>query len=398
MKKTICELFAGVGGFRLGFEKANVNWETVWFSQWEPGQKGQWAYKCYISHWPNSGNEESNKDIADVDKKRIPNHTLLVGGFPCQDYSVARPLSGANGIEGKKGILWWQIYETIAVKQPPFILLENVDRLLRSPAYQRGRDFGVMLSCLHSLGYDAEWRIINAADYGAAQRRRRIFIFAWRRDTKYSASVAAEPSTGFPSDGFFTKVFPRNAESNTRETSVADKNIFDVSETFKFEFGNNGYLYNGHIVTASVLAKEEGFIPLGDILEKDVGNKYFINEKIAKWEYLKGAKHEARHHKDGHKYNYSEGAIAFPDPLNLPGRTMLTSESTVNRSSHVVKDPQTNRLRIITPIEAERMQGFDDNWTEGMPERSRYFCIGNALVVPIVERMAKEIEKIVEKE
>ena len=191
MEQTVCELFAGVGGFRLGLEKASSDWKTVWFSQWEPGKTKQWAHECYVAHWGDV-DENTGVDIALVDKKDIPKHNLLVGGFPCQDYSVARPLPGAEGIAGKKGVLWWQIRDTLQAHNAPFVLLENVDRLLKSPANQRGRDFGVILACFHNLGYTVEWRVINAADYGFAQRRKRTFIFACKNNTKYFKSIKEE--------------------------------------------------------------------------------------------------------------------------------------------------------------------------------------------------------------
>lgn len=174
MEKTVCELFAGVGGFRIGLEKADNNWDTVWANQWEPGKKTQHAFDCYVTHFGKKDNY-INEDIASIDKATIPDHNLLVGGFPCQDYSVAR--TGAKGMEGKKGVLWWQIRDILETKQPKFVLLENVDRLLKSPANQRGRDFGVILACFNDLGYTVEWRVINAAEYGFAQRRRRTFYF-----------------------------------------------------------------------------------------------------------------------------------------------------------------------------------------------------------------------------
>ena len=399
MEKTVVELFAGVGGFRLGFERANPEWETVWFSQWEPGQKSQWAYNCYISHWPESADPNSNTDISEVIKSDIPDHNVLVGGFPCQDYSVARPLNGSSGIEGKKGVLWWQIYELAKEKAPAFILLENVDRLLKSPASQRGRDFGIMLACLNELDYDVEWRIINAADYGGAQRRRRVFIFAWKRDTNYSQKKSREAEYCLKTSGFFAQAFPLDALSSVKEGILPNEDVFSISNDFRFEFRNCGVMFNRNITTAKGEPKYEPFVPLQDILQHGVDEKYYINGSLSKWEHLKGAKSEQRTHKNGHEYRYAEGAIAFPDPIEKPGRTMLTSEATVNRSSHVVEDPQTKRIRLITPVEAERLQGFDDEWTNtGMPERARYFCMGNALVVPMVERMSKELTTIVNNE
>ena len=404
MQKTICELFAGVGGFRLGFERLEAGWETTWFSQWEPGARTQWAHDCYVQHFGDSAdlNNEfhTGEDISTMDKQAIPNHTLLVGGFPCQDYSVAHTLSSSHGIEGKKGVLWWQIRDTIIAKKPPFCIFENVDRLLKSPAKQRGRDFGVILACLAKEGYSVEWRVVNAAQYGAAQRRRRTFIFAYRNDTIYGQKMAdISADMIVKNGGLMAKAFPIQNIGQITETVIGG-DIVDVSDNFAFAFETAGYMCKGRIYTAKVTEQEEEPITLGKILQTTVDDKFYItNEKMPKWTYLKGAKKIPRKSADGHEYTFSEGPIAFPDPWDRPGRTMLTSESTINRSTHVVSDPGTGRLRLLTPVEAERLQGFDDEWTNtGMPDRMRYFCMGNALVVPMITRMGRVLDTIIAEE
>ena len=405
MEKTICELFAGVGGFRLGFDRLESGWKTTWFSQWEPGAKTQWAHECYVKHFgvllDMNGENHTCDDIGIVKKESIPNHTLLVGGFPCQDYSVAHSLASSKGIEGKKGVLWWQIRDTIIAKNPPFCLFENVDRLLKSPAKQRGRDFGVILACLSELDYSVEWRVVNAADYGAAQRRRRTFIFAYKNDTNYYKKQSKfEAKDIIQNKGFMSNAFPVSEISEIKSLLLGD-DIVEVSDNFQFDFKNAGYMTKGGIFTATVSETKEEPILLGDILEKDVDDRFFITDpaKMEKWTYLKGAKKIPRKTKDGHEYIFSEGPIAFPDPWDRPGRTMLTSESTLNRSTHVVSNPKNGKLRILTPTEAERLQGFDDDWTNtGMPDRMRYFCMGNALVVPMITRMGKVLDEIVENE
>lgn len=404
MEKTICELFAGVGGFRLGFDRLQTGWKTTWFSQWEPGAKTQWAHECYVKHFGEStdsnGEFHTGEDISTVDKATIPNHTLLVGGFPCQDYSVAHTLASSKGIEGKKGVLWWQIRDTLIAKKAPFCLLENVDRLLKSPAKQRGRDFGVILACLAELGYSAEWRVVNAAQYGAGQRRRRTFIFAYRDNTSYGKKMAKLSADDIVSSlGFMVRAFPITETSEIAQTKL-EGDIVNVSDTFRFSFENAGYMHEGNIYTSKVKEQEEEAVTLGKLLQSNVGDKYYIsNEKMPKWTYLKGAKKIPRKTADGHEYVFSEGPIAFPDPWDRPGRTMLTSESTLNRSTHVVSDPGTGKLRLLTPIEAERLQGFDDEWTDsGMPDRMRYFCMGNALVVPMITRMGKILDTIIDQE
>ena len=404
MEKTICELFAGVGGFRLGFDRLESGWRTTWFSQWEPGAKTQWAHDCYVQHYGDSvdlnGEYHTGEDISLMDKSAIPDHSLLVGGFPCQDYSVAHTLASSKGIEGKKGVLWWQIRDTLIAKKAPFCILENVDRLLKSPAKQRGRDFGIILACLAELGYSAEWRVVNAAQYGAAQRRRRIFIYAYRDDTNYGkkmSDVSAESI--IKTDGLMTKAFPISEMGKITQTTL-NEDIVDVSDNFAFPFENAGYMHHHIVYTAKITEAEEAPILLGAILQKNVDEKHYIsNEKMAKWTYLKGAKKIPRKSANGHEYMFSEGPIAFPDPWDRPGRTMLTSESTLNRSTHVVTDPGTGRLRLLTPVEAERLQGFDDEWTNsGMPDRMRYFCMGNALVVPMITRMGRVLDDIMAEE
>lgn len=402
MEKTVCELFAGVGGFRLGLNRLNSGWKTVWFSQWEPSTKQQWAHDCYVSHFGDSedlaGEYTTGVDISSVNKKNIPDHNLLVGGFPCQDYSVAHGLANEKGIQGKKGVLWWQIRDTLIAKKAPFCLFENVDRLLKSPSTQRGRDFGIMLACMNELGYSVEWRVVNAALYGAAQRRRRTFIFAYRNDTKYGkGKKKVKAENIFTTEGFFAKAFPIESMGNIAQTSFPG-NVVDVSDNFSFDFENAGYMHDGIAYTVDIKEKEEKPILIRDILQSNVDEHFYIpNDKMEKWTYLKGAKKVPRVAANGHEYIFSEGPVAFPDPWDRPGRTMLTSESTLNRSTHVVEDPGTHRLRLLTPIEAERLQGFDDDWTNtGMTERFRFFCMGNALVVPMITRMGKELDKIIE--
>lgn len=414
MEKTVVELFAGVGGFRCGLNNVELvndkviehgNWNFVWANQWEPSTKIQHAFDCYNKRFGESKNH-SNEDITKVDKKTIPNHTLLVGGFPCQDYSVARTLSSEKGIEGKKGVLWWDIAEILKVKKPPFVLLENVDRLLISPSKQRGRDFGIMLRTFADNGYAVEWRIINASDYGFAQKRRRVFIFAYRNSTNYFKKTKKQNFKNIIfQDGIFAKAFPILNEYDKESTCDISKKVYpdlvELSNNFKGDFYNAGFMKDYMINSFKTKSITEPILPLKNIIEKNgVDDKFYISERfVEKLEYLKGSKRIRRFRPNGEPYFYSEGNMDFPDSLEKPARTMLTSESSVNRSSHIISDPITNKLRIITPIEAERINGFPDNWTNtGMPDKRRYFMMGNALVVGIIRRLNHYIEGIVDNE
>ena len=410
MKKTAIELFAGVGGFRCGLNHVelkngkvieNGNWKFLWANQWEPATKSQEAYECYKKRF---GGDVSNVDIFEVDKHDIPDHTLLVGGFPCQDYSVAQTLSNSKGIEGKKGVLWWAIEETLSIKKPPFVLLENVDRLLLSPAKQRGRDFGMMLRSFYENGYDVQWRVINAGEYGLPQKRRRTYIFAYHKSTKYYKEMHKLNDRNIVFDeGIFSKEFPIQSEYLAiNKADISEyKDLVEVSNMFKCQFYNAGVMKNGGIYTVKVKADCDKIYPLRKIRETGgVDKKYFLNkDQIKKFEFLKGSKKIPRVKPNGEPYYYSEGSMASPDNLDAPARTMLTSESGVSRTTHVIEDYQTKKLRLLTPKECERINGFPDDWTNtGMTDRKRYFMMGNALVVGVIEKIGKEIENIVEKE
>lgn len=406
MEKTMVELFAGVGGFRIGMDRLEDGWNTVWFSQWEPGAKTQWAHECYVRHFGDvqdlDGNYTTGIDIAAVNKAAIPDHTLLVGGFPCQDYSVAHSLSTSKGLEGKKGVLWWQIRNILIEKRPPFVLLENVDRLIKSPAKQRGRDFGVILACFAEQDYSVEWRVVNAAQYGAAQRRRRTFIFAYANETRYGQEMAQNAMDDIINEtGMMIHAFPLAERIEPIKETVLSENrdVVNVSDNFSFDFESAGFMRDWRVMTGKANEQEEKPITLGEILEPCDNEDYFIKSSdLPSWVEMKGAKKKERTTEDGHTYFFSEGAIPFLDYHNKPGRTMLTSEGTKNRSTHIVADPATGTIRLLTPRECERLQGFPDDWTEGMPDRMRRFCMGNALVVPMITRMGHVINDIVEQE
>lgn len=461
MNKTVCELFAGVGGFRCGLNNISVSedtakpekWETVWFSQWEPSEKNtQYAHDCYVYNFGTcddlDGKDTTNCNIEDVDKSRIPDFNLLVGGFPCQDYSVASSLATSKGIEGKKGILWWSIREVLEEKKPPFVLLENVDRLIKSPAKQRGRDFGIILACFRDEGYTVEWRVINAADYGYQQRRRRIFIFAYKKDTAYAKQISEKikysseceieqkrESIGqlMLSDGFFAKTFKVDL-ADAKKIKIGDLpvGLGELSDKFSFTFENTGIMQDGVIYTLKTNPSYNGKqITLGDIMEtEEVDESYFIPEKrlyytspdithsdeskerLSKeerqtWQYLKGAKKMPRTAANGHEYMYSEGPIPMIDAEDKPARTMLTSEGGFSRTTHIVKDKKTGRIRLLTATETERIQGFPTNHTKNclvkgevieMPLNKRRFMMGNALVVNLIKDMEKTLSDIFDHE
>lgn len=398
-KLRVIELFAGVGGFRLGLQKANHKvFDVVWGNQWEPSRKAQDAFDCYTRNFDTG--IHSNEDITKVtdDTFHHLRPDLLVGGFPCQDYSVARTKAGEQGIQGKKGVLFWEIKRVIENTHPKYVLLENVDRLLKSPSSQRGRDFAVMLATFRDLNYTVEWRVINAAEYGMAQRRRRVFIFAYKNGISFeSQQQLFSPEEVVFKDGFFAKPFPVEEEPYKNRISSVELplDIVKISDEFSYGFHNSGYMKDGKVFTAHLTPIFEEPIPLKDILidEEAVPEKFYLTEaNIEKFAYLRGPKKIERKTAQGHVYNFSEGGMSPVDELDKPGRTMLTSEGSINRSTHIVE--VDGKKRFLTPVECERLNGFPDNWTAGMNDRMRYFCMGNALVVDLIERMGIRIEEI----
>lgn len=396
---NVVELFAGVGGFRLGLEKADKEFfQTVWANQWEPSRKVQHAFDCYDSHFKEG--IKSNEDISTVPDTVFQNLEidLLVGGFPCQDYSVARSLSGEKGLEGKKGVLFWEIKRVLENSHPKYVLLENVDRLLKSPSKQRGRDFAVMLATFRDLNYIVEWRVVNAAEYGAVQRRRRVFIFAYKSSLDYAEKQLDYSMADIVfSEGFFAQTFPVREEPYQNRMSMVElpDDLLEISDRFEFNFYTAGIMVNGRIFTAQTQVLNEHFTPLRDILldEQTVDESYYLTDAAAeKFAYLRGSKKIERTSASGHKYIFSEGGMSPTDDINGPGRTMLTSEGSINRSTHIIE--VNGRKRYLTPVECERLNGFPDNWTEGMPNRMRYFCMGNALVVNLIRDMGIKIKEI----
>lgn len=403
----VVELFAGVGGFRLGLEKKHKDlFHTVWANQWEPESKKQFAYECYKMHYGDTDTVIVNDDIENV-KGEVPDHDLLVGGFPCQDYSVAT--TNAKGIEGKKGVLWWSIYDILKDKRPDYVMLENVDRLLKSPASQRGRDFAIILNCLHSLGYQAEWRVIDASKYGAYQRRKRVYIFAYKKKSLiysyilgYNERYGGGDSSMFLRTGFMANAFPAKEVDRIQSMQIGMYDLKYISDHWSLikGFSNAGYIrcddtpFDGEVWMGDCTPSGFDEHCLDEILSDIVDEKYHLDdEKNERMSYLKGSKKIDRTDRNGYGYTYSEGAIPFPDHLYEPSRTMLTSEGSMNRSSHVVKKNGVNRF--LTPDECERLNGFPMGWTRGMTDRQRYFCMGNALVVDMIERMADVIDRIV---
>lgn len=403
----VVELFAGVGGFRIGLEGASDKFQTIWNNQWEPSTKHQDASLVYQARFGTEGH--CNKDINTIPTNEIPDHDLLVGGFPCQDYSVAASLSRSGGIEGKKGVLWWQIYRILDEKgenRPNYLFLENVDRIINSPANQRGRDFAIILASLSDLGYIVEWRVINAADYGFPQRRKRTYIVAYRQNS-IVANRVENAQQWLLHEGVMASAFPFEVKGKEVEFTI-EGDIKSVSDNFNSAkkdspFEDAGIMINRQVFTVKTSPCYAGDVKqnLGDILvdEEFVPEEFFISdEDLPKWQYEKGAKKINRVSKEGYEYVFSEGGMAFPDSLDKPSRTMITGEggTAPSRFKHVVLTP-SGRYRRLIPIELERLNMFPDNHTlhAEVSDGRRAFLMGNALVCGVVQEVGKSLYRFI---
>jgi DNA (cytosine-5)-methyltransferase 1 len=441
---TVAELFAGVGGFRVGLGRAG--WKTVFSNQWEPSSpKNQAASKVYALKIQEQVFDETTHitaNIADVIRAMkssqlglqdvyvhddltnqdievfVPKFDMLVGGFPCQDYSVAKARSASRGLEGKKGVLWWELLEFIRITQPPIVFLENVDRLLKSPANQRGRDFAIMLSSLIGLsaegpGYSIEWRVVNAANYGGVQKRRRVFIVAKRLDVFPWSDL--DPKKILTEQGTFARALPVETDlAKEIKEHHLDGDLLKLTHSFgtsskRSDFCNAGYAIGTTFFTTDLVPKTS-FLhqprTMREVLlpEKEIAPEFFVGETpevLEAWKGHKESKSTPRTHAGGGTYVFAEGSMRFPDPVDEPARTILTSEGgkSPSRTRHIIKPGK--RHRRLTPVELERLNGFPDGWTESgisetgsvepMSNIKRAFFMGNALVVDIVQQIGIQL-------
>jgi DNA (cytosine-5)-methyltransferase 1 len=401
-KLRVIELFAGVGGFRLGLEGWNgksaisqykkplsKHFKVVWSNQYEPSTNTQHANIIYKKRFGDKNHSEDN--ISNIKGADLPIHDVLVGGFPCQDYSVANSLRTAKGILGKKGVLWWEIerlLKELGDNKPKYLILENVDRLLKSPVEQRGKDFAVMLASLNAHGYVVEWRVINAADLGFPQKRKRVFIIAY---------------LGESNRDIFSKKFKHNDIKKEARFNIEGslENISNNFGTFDkvSKFLNSGVCINRTVTTQQIeYSKPTKPQFLRDFIEQNtskIDDDFWIeSDNILKWKETKKGKKIPRTSKlNGHQYMFSEGSMSFPDKLDAPARTIITSEggNSPSRFKHVIE--HNGRYRRLTPVELERLNMFPDNHTgvDSIVNSKRAFLMGNALVVGVIEMIGQAI-------
>ena len=327
------DLFAGIGGTRLGFEQAGG--VCVFTSEWD--KKAIETYKANFDDGPEHG---LAGDITKVKAEDIPDHDVLVAGFPCQPFSIAgvskkRSLGRPTGFEDEtQGTLFFDVARIIKTKQPRAFFLENVRNL---QSHDKGRTFATILRTLRDeLGYDISYRVVGAEPW-VPQKRRRIFIVGFRDGLgDFNFDDMVTPSTSAPTMSAILH------PENSRE------------------------------------AVEEPYT-LGPMAE--VNPKYTLSDKL--WDYLQG--YAAKHKSAGNGFGYG---LVGPEDV---ART-LSARYYKDGSEILIRQPGKNPRRL-TPREAARLMGFRDDYKIVVADTPAYKQFGNSVVVPVVAAVALLIER-----
>jgi len=348
------DLFAGIGGFRYGLEKANQNKQLAreittsrrhkpnnngglgknkneWFVCVYSNEYNKYASQIYKKHY----GECDTRDIRTVKVNEIPDHDLLCAGFPCQSFSIA---GKRKGFEDTRGTLFFEIARIAKHKRPRYLLLENVKGLL---SHEQGKTFQTIIGVLADLGYGVEWQVLNSKHFGVPQNRERVFIVG------HLGGIGER------------KVFPigENGEFSDKEQQQP---IFREIQTRKQKDSSNANrkdAQNGKNGQLHYIGGIEG--------------------KRKKW--LEDGKDNSRNFSQGQRV-YSDKGISSTLAGNAGGLGGKTGLYQIDM-----------KIRRLTPTECERLQGFPDGWTEGISDTQRYKCLGNAVTTNVIEAIGKKL-------
>lgn len=389
-------MFSGIGGFELGIQQATGK---PYIECFDCGQGGHMcevktiesgSYACcenegyllnakdypieYISDWECVGYSEIDKyaiqiynshfnhknygDATTINTNDLPNFDLLVGGFPCQAFSVA---GKRKGFDDTRGTLFFEIARILRDKRPRYLVLENVKGLL---SHDSGKTFQTILGVLSDLGYTVEWQVLNSKNFGVPQNRERVFIIGYIRGERRP------------------KVFPirRITEQTLNFLGGAEtKRWLEDDKSFSRNFPQGSRVYGVDGISATLASNAGG-----------LGAKtglYCINTRSRTDEiyYEKSPTITASMHKEMLKVAIP---VLTPDRENKRQNGRRFKEdgepafTLTGQDKHGIYDGY--RIRRLTPIECERLQGFPDNWTGGLSDTQRYKCLGNAVTVNVI--------------
>lgn len=324
------DLFAGVGGIRLGFEQASkyfgYSTECVFTSEID-----DWACKTYRKNFPDDGHDPQS-DVTKVNETQLPDFDVLLAGFPCQAFSIAGKRGGFNDT---RGTLFFDVARIIKEKRPKAFLLENVKGLTN---HRGGKTLEVIINTLkEDLGYTVFYKVLNAKDYGLAQMRERIYIVGFRDD-------CGGGGFGFP------QPVPESERKVIRD--IMEENPVDAR------------YYLSTVYIASMKAHKARHQAKGN-----------------------GFGYEIRSLDDVAGTIVCGGMGKERNLIVDPRQTDLTP------TTHIKGEYNKEGLRRMTPKEWERLQGFPDDWTAGLANVHRYKQMGNSVAVPVIKAVAMNIIK-----
>lgn len=380
-------MFSGIGGFEVGIEKSKYGnrFESVGFSEID-----EYATSIYKKHYPNTTNYG---DATKIKTEELPEFDFLVGGFPCQSFSIA---GRQKGLDDTRGTLFFEIARILKDKRPGYFLLENVRGLL---SHDAGKTFQTVLEVLSSLGYCIKWEIYNSKDYGVPQRRERIFIKGYSRkqcgreilsfgrcdekdNGKLNESVLNDD--GDVIDKYFLKI-----DENRRITTTKDGNALCLHTT-------RPQRPLSKRLTNYVL--EDHFTQIDEhravTTDKEKENYYAVTTRPRVMPLYKKQDNYVLEDKRtikklGSTTGHQSGGVYDAEGIS----PALCSTDYKNP----VKIVNNYRIRKLTPLECERLQGFEDNWTEygadgeKISDTQRYKCIGNAVTTNVISHIINEM-------
>ena len=342
------DLFAGVGGFRLGMERAGH--ECVGSCEWD--KYARETYKKGFGHYP------QYNDAKDLQPSTLPYFDVLCAGFPCQAFSVA---GQRLGFQDTRGTVFFEIARIAKIKRPRYLFLENVKGLLN---HEGGKTFRTILSTLDEMGYDVEWQLLNSK-YFVPQNRERVFIIGHSRGERTR------------------QVFPVG-EFNEQDDTKKLRQVGNIDTA-----GNNslwGRVYDPSGIAANLNANGGG-------LGAKTGLYAVVNDKGNLREVEKSTALDANYWKGADNHAQRTMIYLSNTNANMKQRIQDRNESwTLTNNSSDFGLIENKRIRKLTPVECERLQGFPDNWTAGVSDTQRYKQMGNAVTVPVVEYLARRLE------
>lgn len=353
-KYKVVSLFCGIGGFEEGLKYSDMEAQVIFSSEID-----RFAQKSYLANYP-----ESNLvgDITKIEASQIPEHDILMGGFPCQTFSIA---GKRNGFEDTRGTLFFDVVRIIKEKKPKIILLENVKNLV---SHDNSSTIKVILNTLNNLGYTVDFTVINSAEMGVPQNRERTYILGIK---------------DFKEEKFKNDYRNNKINSLKKELNNSEFKGFNFFESLKAN-------------------RKKVFIK--DVIETDVSRKYYIdNEKIQ--EFLKKVELEEYNPETKilkildipkHIHNDQERQRRVYSVNGISPTVLARADST----KILIKEDKEFKIRKFTPIENLKIQGFADEFIgrilkAGISDTQLYKQSGNAVSPPVIAEIFNHLNKYI---